>query len=192
MTSEPRPRLHADEPVTIAGGSVNPAKHAAVERAVAAYFLRATVEAVDVPSGVPAQPLGDEETARGALRRAAQARLTLDADLGLGIESGVVEGPGGKLYVVAWAAAIDRVGVRAFGGSERFPLPAEVAQRVRAGEELGPVIDDLLGSPGTARHAGAISLLTAGRRDRTDMLTIAALHALAALLEVWRGGFSRD
>ncbi|MDI3340739.1 MAG: inosine/xanthosine triphosphatase [Sphaerobacter sp.] len=191
MSSGPRRCPHADAPLVIASGSVNPAKHAAVERAAAAYFLRATVEAVDVPSGVPAQPWGDEETARGALRRAAQARLTLDADLGLGIESGVVEGPGGNLYVVAWAAAIDRDDAHAFGGSERFPLPAEVADRVRAGAELGPVIDAVAGIPGTARRGGAISLLTAGRRDRTDMLTIAVIHALAALLQVWRGGFAQ-
>lgn len=170
----------------IACGSTNPAKRTAAERAAAAFFAHPQVEAIDVPSGVAAQPWGDTETAQGALQRARNARAALDADLGIGIESGVADGPGGHLYVIAWAAAVDSRGHHAFGSSERFPLPDEVAQHVRAGHELGPVIDAYLGLPGAARAQGAVSLLTGGRRTRPDILTLAALHALAALLQVWR------
>lgn len=175
-------------PVRIAAGSTNPAKLAAVENAARSYFARSSVETVDVPSGVAAQPWGDRETAAGALRRAAQAQRLLDADYGVGIESGVADGPGRRLYVVAWAAAIDRRGAKAFGSSERFPLPEEIAGAVRDGAELGPVIDDLLDRPGLARREGAVSVLTGGRRDRTEILTIAVIHAFAALLGVWRTG----
>lgn len=182
-----RPPERSKQRVRVAAGSTNPAKVAAVRRAAELYFADPVVEAVEAPSEVPAQPWGDDETARGALARARAARQALDADFGVGIESGVTEGPGGRLYVAAWAAAIDRAGRHAWGGSERFPLPEEVARQIRAGRELGPVIDELLGAPGLARERGAVSLLTAGRRDRTDILTLTALHSLAALLGVWRG-----
>ncbi|HET9015571.1 MAG TPA: inosine/xanthosine triphosphatase [Thermomicrobiaceae bacterium] len=172
----------------VALGSLNPAKRAAVERAVDSLLPGAAVAAVEVPSGVPAQPRGDEETARGARERADRARAALDADYGVGVESGVTAGPGGALYVVAWAAAVDRAGRVAYGGSERFPLPAPVAAALGTGSgvELGAVIDDLVGEPGLARREGGISVLTGGRRERPAMLEIACLHALAALLEVWR------
>ena len=176
-------------PVRVAAGSLNPAKRAAVERAAHAFFPDATVEAAGVPSGVPDQPWGDDETARGARERATRARAACDADYGVGVESGVAEGPGGRLYVVAWAAAVDRAGRAAYGASERFALPEPIAAALRAGSagvELGPVIDALVGEPGLARREGAVSVLTGGRRDRTEMLFVACLHALAALLEVWR------
>jgi len=170
----------------IAAGSLNPVKRAAVERAARAFFSDAIVEPADVSSGVPAQPWGDDETARGARERAVGARAAADADYGVGVESGVAEGPGGQLYAVSWAAAVDRAGHVGYGASERFPLPEAVAAALRVGSELGPVIDDVVGEPGLARRAGAVSVLTGGRRDRTEILRVACLHALAALLEVWR------
>lgn len=174
-------------PIRLALGSTNPSKLAAVERAAARLFDEPwVVTTVDVPSGVPDQPWGDAETARGALERATAARAALDADIGLGIESGVVDGPGGHLYVTAWAAAVDRMGRAAFGGSERFALPDAVVAELRRGAELGPLIDAHLGQPGLARRHGAISLLTGGRRDRPGMLTLPTLHALAALRGIGR------
>ena len=173
-----RPRL--------ALGSTNPVKRAAVERVAADLFPGWQLATAEVPSGVPAQPRGDEETARGARARAAAAQAALDADYGVGIESGVAEGPGGRLYAVSWAAAVDRVGKVGLGASERFALPAELAERLRAGAELGPLLDELFGIPGLSRRQGAVGILTQGRRDRAAILEPAVLHAFIALLEPWR------
>ncbi|HET7037936.1 MAG TPA: inosine/xanthosine triphosphatase [Thermomicrobiaceae bacterium] len=170
----------------LALGSTNPAKRAAVERVAAALFPACQLATVDVPSGVPAQPWSDEETARGALARAEAARAALDADYGVGIESGVAEGPGGRLYAVSWAAAVDRAGRTGLGASERFALPPELAVRLRAGAELGPLLDELTGARGLSRRQGAVGILTQGRRDRAAILEPAVLHAFVALLEPWR------
>jgi inosine/xanthosine triphosphatase len=175
----------ASAPVRIAAGSSNPAKVRAVEIAAASFFDRVVVEGIDVPSGVSGQPWGDDETAQGALLRAERARMALDADFGVGIESGVADGPFQRLYVVSWAVAVDRLGASGSGGSERFPLPAAVAAALHRGDELGPHLDRLVGIPGISRREGTVSLITGGRRNRTEILVAAVLHAFAALLRPW-------
>jgi inosine/xanthosine triphosphatase len=162
----------------IAVGSGNPVKLAATERA--ARSLDASVRAVAVASGVPEQPRGRGETVRGAENR---ARAALEgADLGVGIEGGVEESSGG-LALIMWAAATD--GTRLVrGGGPTLPLPSEIADRVRAGEELGPVMDDVLGEEGVARDQGAAGALTAGAIDRESALR----HAVAGALAPWLSG----
>src|SRR2546430_4333720 len=92
----------------IAVGSTNPVKLGAVRDVMSRLAPGARIEAIAVASGVADQPWGDEETIRGALARAAAARDALDADLGVGIEGGVVDGERGSLRTCAWAAVIDR------------------------------------------------------------------------------------
>ena len=81
----------------IAVGSTNRVKIGAVREVLRSLAPDARVEGVDVPSGVADQPFGDEETIRGAQARARGALAALAADLGVGIEGGVVEGAGGAL-----------------------------------------------------------------------------------------------
>ena len=169
--------------IRIALGSANPAKRAALERVAANHFPvdDVRIETVAVASDVPDQPWGDAETARGALTRATRARAAGGADYGVGIESGVAEGPASRLYAVSWAALVDAAGRAGLGGSERFALPAPIAARLRQGAELGPLLVELTGDP-AAPHRGVVSLLTGGRRTRRDILEPAVLHAFAALL----------
>ena len=173
-------------PVRIAAGTTNPAKLEAIGSASTSVFNEARVDSLEVDSGVPAQPWGDDQTARGALCRARGAIAGLGADYGVGIESGLVDGPGGRVYVVSWAAAVDPSGRAGYGASERFPVPASLQDRLRHGAELGPLLDELLGRPGLARREGAVSIFTSGRRHRAEVLSIAVLHALIALLEPWK------
>ncbi|MFB6083123.1 MAG: DUF84 family protein [Halorientalis sp.] len=155
----------------VAVGSENTVKGAATERALP----EAVVESVGVESGVPEQPRGRAETITGARNRAAAALDATDADLGVGIEGGVarVEGADG-LFLIMWAAVTDgdRWGV---GGGPSLRLPETVAARVESGEELGPVIDDLLDTDGVAEREGAAGVLTGERIDRESAL----VHAVA-------------
>ena len=172
-------------------GSGNPVKREATERAVAAadgFGGNATTEACPVPSGVSEQPRGTPETRAGATNR---AEAVLDADrgedggvdaagydLGVGIEGGVAEYEGsGELFLVMWAAVSDgdRTGV---GAGPSLVLPDSIADRVRDGEELGPVMDDVLGESNVARNRGAAGALTAGGVDRTEALATAVSAAL--------------
>jgi inosine/xanthosine triphosphatase len=173
-------------PVKIAVGTTNPAKLDAVARAARDLLGAVQVEAVPVEVDIPAQPWGDDETARGALVRAQAATAATDAAYGVGIESGLVEGPGRRIYVISWAAVVDRARGSAFGGSERFALPAELEAELWRGAELGPLLDALFGQFDLAQQQGAVGLFSDGRRERAGVLSLAVLHAFLALLEPWR------
>lgn len=159
----------------IAVGSGNPVKRDAVAEALST----ATVESVAVESGVSEQPWGDDETIEGAKNRAERA-LGDDHDLGVGLEGGVAERDG-TLFLIMWAAATDGNRVE-IGGGPRVRLPADVAARLHAGEELGPVMDDLLDTSGVAEDQGAAGVLTDGVTDRTEALRTAVAGALGPFL----------
>ncbi len=172
--------------VHIAAGTSNPAKLEAIRRAAEEILGDVPVESVEVDPDVPVQPWGDEETAHGALMRARNAlAASPDATFGVGVESGLTDGPGDRIYVLSWAAAIDRSGAVGYGASERFPVPAGLEAELRCGAELGPLLDRLLDNPGLARREGVVSVITEGRRQRADILTVAVLHSLIALLKGW-------
>jgi len=171
-------------------GSGNPVKRRAVERVLESSRGRdlaaersedpttVAVESVPVSSGVGEQPTGHAETIAGAENR---AEAVLDAgpyDLAVGIEGGVARFDGAEeLFLVMWAAVSD--GSRTGRGSgPSVALPADVAARIGGGEELGPVMDDVLDTTGVAKRGGAAGALTADRIDRADALATAVAGAL--------------
>lgn len=159
----------------VAVGSGNPVKRAAV----AAALSDATVDAVSVESGVAEQPWGDDETIEGARNRAQRA-LSDGYDFGVGLEGGVDERDG-QLFLVMWAAATDGERVEV-GGGPRIRLPDDVAARLHDGDELGPVMDDLLDTSGIAENQGAAGVFTGGVTDRTEALRTAVGGALGPFL----------
>jgi inosine/xanthosine triphosphatase len=165
----------------IAVGSANPVKLAAARAVFARVAPAAEVVAVEVPSGVPDQPFGDEETVRGARARAEAARRAAGAELGVGFEGGVVEEPDGGLRSCAWAA-VAADGEVSVGGSLAMPLPPAIARRVRAGEELGHAVDAVTGERGTKHRGGAVGVLTGGLVDRQAAYEGILSYALARFL----------
>lgn len=166
---------------TVAVGSANPVKLAAVRAVLAAVAPATSVEARAVPSGVADQPFGDEETIRGARARAMAVREAFDADLGVGLEGGVVEGPEG-MRTCAWCVVVHRDGREGVGGSLAMPLPEAVAAMIREGTELGHAMDALVRQRGTKHGAGAVGILTAGRIDRQGAYEVLVTYALAPFL----------
>src|SRR5256885_13449371 len=71
------------------GSTTSESKIRATESVCARAFSNATAVPVPVASGGPPQPTSDEETIRGALDRAREARRLADAELGIGSEGGV-------------------------------------------------------------------------------------------------------
>ena len=165
----------------VAVGSTNPVKLRAVEAVVRHWDPAALVRAVGVPSAVPDQPWGDDETIRGARARALAVRAHLDADVGVGIEGGVVE-DGGALRTCAWAAIALRDGRTFLGGSLSMPLPPRVADLLREGMELGPAMDLVTGGTDTKRGTGAVGILTGGLVDRQHAYETLVAYAFAPLL----------
>ena len=179
-----RPPLH------VAVGSANPVKVGAVAAVVRHVDPDAVVRAAPVPSGVPDQPWGDEETIRGARARAVAACAALDADIGVGIEGGVVDEGDGRVRSCAWAVVALRDGKTFTGGSLAMPLPDRVAQLVRGGTELGHAMDAVSGGRDTKHGAGAVGILTGGLIDRQRAYEVIVTYALAPLLAspYWEGG----
>lgn len=166
----------------IAVGSTNPVKHEAVEAVVGEEMVAlapsVSVERERVDSGVSEQPRGRAETVAGAETRAERALAAGDYDLGIGIEGGVAEtAPVPGLYLIMWAAATDGERLERAGGPS-LRLPSPVADRVRDGAELGPVMDDILNRDGVAREGGAAGALTGGRVDRATALSTAVAGVL--------------
>jgi inosine/xanthosine triphosphatase len=170
----------------VAVGSTNPVKVGAARAVIARVAPAARVEGVQVSSTVRDQPWGDDETIRGARSRAEAARRTLGADLGIGIEGGVVEDERG-LRTCAWAAVVGPAGQEGTGGSLAVSLPPAVAELVRTGLELGDAMDRVAGTHDVKRGQGAVGLLTAGLIDRQRAYETLITYALAPFLvpEYW-------
>jgi inosine/xanthosine triphosphatase len=163
-------------------GSTNPVKINAVRAVLARAGCEARVEGRAVPSSVRDQPVGDDETIRGALARARGAVAVDGADLGVGIEGGVVEEAEGAMRTCAWAAVASPDGREGVGGSLAMPLPPAVAAAVRSGLELGHAMDRLTGEHDTKRGAGAVGILTDGLVDRQQAYEPLVSYALARFL----------
>ena len=166
----------------IAVGSTNPVKVAAARAVLESLVSEVRVEGVAVASQVADQPFGDEETIRGAITRARAALEALAADLGVGIEGGVVKGADGSMRTCAWAAVVSSDGRTGVGGSLAIPLPTAVANSIREGLELGHAMDRLIGERNTKHGKGAVGILTAGLVDRQRAYEVLVTYALAPFL----------
>ncbi|MBP6803674.1 MAG: inosine/xanthosine triphosphatase [Chloroflexi bacterium] len=162
----------------IAVGSTNPVKLTAVQSIVQQLWPDAEVTAVSVPTGVSEMPLSDSETITGARNRARAARAAINADLGFGLEGGVHPDPIG-LVLQGWVVVTDGNGREGIAGAGRLPLPPMLAQRILAGEELGPVMDELLGENNVKAKGGAIGALTGGLIPRQQAFALGVAYALA-------------
>jgi inosine/xanthosine triphosphatase len=171
----------------VAVGSSNPVKVQAVREVLRFIAPEATIAGVAVESGVPDQPWGDEETIRGARTRAIAAREALSAELGVGIEGGVVANADGSLRTCAWAVVVGDGSREGVGGSLAMPLPESIAVLVRSGMELGDATEAVTGKIDVKRQAGAVGILTAGLVDRQEAYEVIVAYALAPFVsaEMW-------
>lgn len=170
----------------VAVGSANPVKLDAVRAVIARVAPGIEVVGVEVASGVPDQPWGDDETIRGATARALAALKAGEGDIGIGIEGGCVETRDG-MRTCAWAAVASRDGMVHVGGSLAMPLPPAVARLVREGTELGHAMDAVSGGQDTKRGAGAVGILTGGLVDRRAAYEVIVTYALSRWIapEFW-------
>ncbi|MFK8792846.1 DUF84 family protein [Planococcus plakortidis] len=148
--------------------STNPAKTGAVTSALEKLTVQAEVNQQEAQSGVSAQPFSIEETKAGAINRAHHVLAGFDAAIGL--EGGVFE-LDGTLYLCNWGALVTSTGAVYVAGGAQVPLPAEIATLLRAGEELGPVMDRYAQETGIRHHKGAIGILTAGKLNRVELFS---------------------
>ncbi|GIL14856.1 MAG: NTPase [Chloroflexota bacterium] len=175
----PRPSLPV---IKIAIGSTNPTKTRAVENALRVLYSDLEIVALDVLSGVAAQPIGDPETRRGAANRARAALELTNAEWGFGLEGGIIETEFGVM-TNAWCVIMARDGRVSVGGSANMLLPQTIAQRVlRDGRELGEAMDEYANTQDVKRGQGAIGILTRGLLNRQDAYEYIVKLALARFM----------
>ncbi len=165
--------------VRVIVGSKNPVKIKAAGRAFRKVFpdLDFTVLGTKVPSKVPDQPEGDEETLLGASNRVSACFDSIpDADYWVGIEGGI-DFIDSKMCTYAWIVVRDKIKEgRARTGT--FFLSKEVSDLVKAGKELGDADDIVFGRSNSKQENGAVGILTGNLIDRAALYEHACILAL--------------
>jgi inosine/xanthosine triphosphatase len=162
-------------------GSTNPVKIQAARQGFEQMFPEVTweVTGVSVASGVSDQPMGDDETLRGALNRAEAVRQAHpEADYTVGIEGGCGDEPDGSMTVFAWIVVESKHGKIGRSKTGLAYLPDEVAVLIRAGLELGDADDKVFGRSNSKQQNGSIGLLTGDVVQRDLYYTQSVIMAL--------------
>lgn len=151
----------------IAVGSTNPVKIEAAKQA-AQDLGEILVQGFEVVSGVSHQPRSDAETRAGAAERAHAALIASPyAELGIGFEGGVHE-ENNSMYNVVWCSVVDKQGQHFEVSGARFLLPEIIANGIRTGKEMGPLLDELLQDENTKQKQGMVGTVTNGYITRTE------------------------
>jgi inosine/xanthosine triphosphatase len=159
-------------------GSKNTAKVGAVKLGAGAYWPDVDVVGVEIESGVPGQPVGWDEMLSGAVNRARgayEAGKAEGADLGVGLEGGVVE-MAGRTVLCNVVAVYDGVRDSVVPGTGT-PLPDSWGKALAEGKELGPLLAEKFKD--YKRHIGAMPFVTNGVVLREEVFAAAVKGALA-------------
>jgi inosine/xanthosine triphosphatase len=170
-------------------GSKNPVKINSVINAGSETWPNLKVVGIDVPSGINEQPMTDEETQTGSNNRAktvltkglktlSKKEIKEQTILGIGLEGGVFEKNKAELWSTVWATVIDQDGTLYESNGARFKVPNIIADRILAGEEMGPIMGSFFSDPNLKQKQGAIGAITKGFVDRTEEYTIIVKLAL--------------
>ncbi|KAK4200029.1 inosine triphosphate pyrophosphatase-like protein [Triangularia verruculosa] len=167
-------------PLKVVVASLNPVKTGAVLEGFSRMFPGSAyqVSGVSVPSGVPEQPLSDQETLQGALNRIQNARsLEPDADFWVGVEGGVH--PDGETFQsFAWIAVENKEGRTGKARTATYYLAQETANLIGGGMELGHADDLIFGKTNSKQHSGSVGILTDDVVTRTSYYVQAVILAL--------------
>ncbi len=167
----------------ISVGSKSPVKVAAVRNVVAKIWPEAEVIGTIASSGVKEQPTSNEEGIEGAKNRAQSSLKEVDADIGIGIEACVYDSHFG-MFLTGWVVAVDKSGEVGIGNGGMLPLPEKIACKIRKGEELGPVMDEVIGEKDTKQKQGAVGILTNNLISRTEGYEKAIIFAVARFINL--------
>ncbi|WP_068083118.1 inosine/xanthosine triphosphatase [Polycladidibacter stylochi] len=151
--------------------SQNPVKIAAAREAFEKVFPESVcdVVALAAPSGVPDQPLGDNETLLGAQNRADYAQgEAQDCDFWVSLEGGI-DVVGEQYFTFAWFVIQAADGRISRTRSMTLPLPGKVMQLVREGIELGYAFDQLYELKNSKHSDGAFGIITEGLHTRKSV-----------------------
>lgn len=163
-------------------GSKNPIKIKAVKNVLKPFFgKKLKVKGIKVDLDLPNQPIGIEETIKGAIKR---AKFALDfeknVDYGIGIEAGLIKVP----YTISGymdqqiTAILDKNLCLTLGASSMFELPKTIIEKiVKKGVEMEKAIEELTGIKNIGEKQGAIGYFSYGKINRLKLTEQSILMA---------------
>ncbi|MCM3739368.1 DUF84 family protein [Oceanobacillus luteolus] len=160
-------------------GSKNPTKI----RACKAVFPEHEVIGVSVASNVSPQPSTDEETRQGSINRALASISSKDADMGVGLEGGVMLLEG-RLYLCNWGALVTSNGDIYTASGARIELPIDFVPELNSGKELGEIMEAYSKKEDVRSNEGAVGIFTNDIVDRSEMFTH-VMQLLRGQMEYW-------
>lgn len=165
--------------MNIAVGSTNPIKAKAVEDACRELGLKACLTVVNVGSCVSLQPVGQEETERGARYRARVARDRAPGTFSIGMENGIREIAPDRWEDWAVIVAIHPNRTEVLVNSLAVAVPVDVVKEAQSRgfttTTVGAVLAEHYGCFADDPHA----FLTVGARSRRSILKDAIIAALS-------------
>jgi len=172
--------------MNIAIGTKNDAKNKAVEEIVRSVWNDVKFYSIEADSGISSQPLNDEEAIKGAINRAKQAMVkvskehNIEVDYGIGLE-GTVNTNRYGMFLHGWVAILDKEHHIGLGQSASTQLPRKVEYRINNGEEVGPVMQEMMNDDENIirKTIGSNGVLTKGLYDRVKEFKDATSCALA-------------
>lgn len=160
--------------------SKNPVKIEAARTSFETAFADQEIEvlAVDAPSLVSEQPMSTQETRDGAVNRVKYCQQHHSADYYISYEGGVDIFDGiPSTYAVVCIADGSKLQT---GRTASLPLPNQIYQKLKSGDELGPAMDDMFNTVNIKQKGGAIGQLTNGLETRSSVYISATLLTLSA------------
>lgn len=166
-------------------GSKNPVKISSAKEAFEKFFGNVEALGINVPSGVPDQPVNGD-TFKGARNRALKLKeinnkKNLNAEFFVGIEGGI-SNQYGIWFAFGGMCIIDIEGNEAYGTSPQFELPEQIINSLLNGKELGLIMDEIQSDENTKQKGGAISYFTKGVMNRKELYISGLITALIPFL----------
>lgn len=167
--------------MNIVVASKNPVKIEATKLGFETYFASFVVSGVEVESGVPDQPMSNEETLIGARNRAANAKKAYPAaDCWVGIEGGIERAENG-ITAFAWVVVLSAE-KKGESRTTSFQLPPKVARFIEQGYELGIANDMIFKKENSKQKSGAVGILTGDKLTRAELYRQAVQLALIPIV----------
>ena len=176
-------------------GTMNSGKIQGAKEALEKYYDEVEVEGYKASSDVGEQPIS-EETLEGARNRALNTKTYaevngIDADLFMGIESGMIE-LYGSWFIANFAVVIDKEGYESIGVGPIFPIPKQYVEDIR-NLGFGPVMEKLFAEKAFRTGKGGIDSITNHSISRIDITRDAFIMALTKHVnDYWRDDYLQN
>lgn len=172
-------------------GTKNPAKIQGAKEALSYYFKDFVIEAIDVSSNVPDEPVNEQidEGAKNRIQNLKQIAKEKEEDIDfyLAIESGITNKLG-EWIIVNIARIEDKEGTTSFGTSQGFPVPEKYVSKI-IDSDLSKVMDEIFEKDEQRpKKGGGVSVLTKNVITRADLTKDAFIMALTKYIneERWK------